>query len=801
VRPPSFTMSFKDPIYPLENHCSVIHKNTLYVYSPQGFQSLDLAKGARWESLPMDISLTGAECILAPSSGDANTDMMFVVGGRVNETVRTWDYPGLMHYSFKDKKWDWQRSESWVTKERTNHAAIYIPGAKQILVYSGSADPQSSGLSSESFLIDTKAPYGVLSQPAGANPPLVKPMLMQWDPTHAVMVGGGASNTAIYTFGAMADASGAMEGWHDLGVALPEPIANQDNTQCTLVLGDDGSKVLETFEMGVSPNKVTRTVLVNKGGSVAAQGTTVGGNSKRFTLDDFPKYNDTLASKLTRSRYSIAHSDSNRIIISGGNAEEPLGIFDAGENSWVNATDFFTGRQLQSILQPSSSVSSSSPTSTATETPAASTSAAVAPAAAPVNNKDRMLTVLGATLGAIFGIAALLILLLFCLRWRKSKKRKTAQSGYVEKDRLSFADRGAEFMKEAGGVGSQPRFGEMNASQTSLAIIAGRAANGPNGGHKRGMLSDSSTSGLIKKSSPLGYTEPVELSKFDLKPEPIEEKMIRQNSGRIPPQPKALANLSRSRSSGWSRYFANNDATNLAAMPADNRSTFASERTSIGSQSMYTDHRMYSQPMHAPPPLDIPKFENQRISKVITGSPTLGNSTDNLPGQPMQAELARANSGASTRSGISHDDHYLRDPVESWTPVGHEERPVSSNYTASVVMNDYRDGASSYYPDGTSSFYPKSGVSSFFPGQSRLGAPDVRESTNTIFPGGTLAQIQPSRTQHHNDFESFYPAPPRLGGAPDGRESQITVFPGDPASNARKEGGQDMSWLNLGVPK
>ncbi|KAF2447854.1 hypothetical protein P171DRAFT_354145 [Karstenula rhodostoma CBS 690.94] len=794
-------MSFKDPIYPLENHCSVIHDNTLYVYSPQGFQSLDLAKGSEWEKLPMDISLTGAECILAPSSGDANTDMMFVVGGKVNETVRQWDYPGLMHYSFKEKKWDWQRSESWVTKERTNHAAIYIPAAKQILVYSGSSDPQSGGLSSESFLIDTKTPYGVLSQPAGANPPLTKPMLLPWDSTHAVMVGGGASNTAIYTFGAMSDASGAMEGWKDLGIAIAEPITSPESTQCTLITGEDGSKVLETFYMGVSPNKVTRTVLLNKGGSVATLGTTVGEKSKRYTtLDDFPKYNDTLASDLIRSGYSVAQSDSDRIIFSGGNAEEPLSIFDGSENSWVNATELFTGRQLQNVLQPSSSVSSSTPTSTATETAAASSSAVAAPpAGAAVNNKDRMLTVLGATLGAIFGIAALLILLLFCLRWRKAKKRRTAQGGYVEKDRLSFADRGAEFMKEAGGVGGKPRFAEVNASQTSLAIIAGH-------GHKRGMLSDSSTQGLVKKASPLGYTEPVELSKFDLKPEPIDERIVRQNSGRIPPQPKAIGNVSRSRSSGWSRYFANNDATNLAAMPTDNRSTFASERTSTGSQSMYNDSRMYSQSMQPPPPLDIPKFENQRISKVTTGSPTLGNSTDNLPGQPMQAELARANSGASTRSGISNDDrHYLRDPVESWSPVGNEGRPVSSNYTASVVLNDYRDGASSYYPDGTSSFYPKSGTSSFIPGQSRLGGPEVRDSTNTIFPAGNLANMPPSQPQEqqqqYNDFDSFYPAPPRLGGAPDGRESQITVFPGGPAGDARKEGGQDMSWLNLGVSK
>ncbi|KAF1968384.1 hypothetical protein BU23DRAFT_266197 [Bimuria novae-zelandiae CBS 107.79] len=790
-------MSFRDPAYNLANHCSVIYKNTLYVYSPEGFQALELATGSEWKKLPMDISLTGAECVLAPEAGEGNTDRMFVVGGRVNETASSWEYPGLMHYSFKEKKWDWQRSESWVTKERTNHAAIYIPGTKQILVYSGSSDPQSNGLSSESFLIDTRTPYTVLSQPAGANPPLQKPVLMPWDSTHAVMVGGSASNTAVYTFGAIQDASGALEGWKDLGVAIPKAITSPEVTQCTLIQGDDGSKVLETFNMGVTPNEVTRTVLLGKNGVLAEQGTTVGSKTKRLTIDKFPAYNGTLAPDVVRSGYSIAQSDNGRTVFTGGNAQDPLCIFDASENSWVNATEFFTGRQLQSVLQPSSTASSSlSPTSTATETPAVSSSAAAAPpAGAPVNNKDRMLTVLGATLGAIFGIAALLILLLLCLRWRKSKKRRTAQGGYVEKNRLSFADRGAEFMKEAGGSVGQPRFAEVNGSQTSLAIIAGRT-NG--NGHTRGMLSNASTSGLVKKASPLGYSEPVELSKFDLKPGSIDEKIVRQNSGRIPPQPKALANLNRSRSSGWSRYFANNDATNLAAMP--DRSTFASERTSAGSQSMYDHSRVYSQPLHAPPPLDIPKFENQRLSKVTSGSPTLGNSTDNLPGQPMQAELARANSGASTHSGASRDDFYLRGPVESWTPVSHDGRRASSNYTSSVVMdNNYRDGASSYYPDNTSSFYPRE-ASSFYPGQPRLGGPEVRDSTNTVFPAGNLTNLQ-SKQQQDADFNSFYPAPPRLGEPPAGRESTVTVFPGGQSTEPSKKAGQDMSWLNLGVGK
>lgn len=742
----------------------------------------------------MDISLTGAQCVKAVPGGDANAAMLYVVGGSVNETASTWDYPGLMHYSFVQKKWDWVRPESWVTQNRQNHAAVYLNDSQSLLVYSGSQTTGENGPSSSTFLISTVPPYNVRSSPSADAPPGVKPLLMPWDSNHAVMIGGSATNTAVFTFG-------ADEGWLNLGVDLTQPITNQDAVQCTLVAGDDGSKVLEMYDMSVSPNKVTRIALLNQGGTVAAPGTTVGEKAKRLTIQDFPDYNGTFAPTATRTGYSIAQGENGYAVVTGGSEEDPLCIFDQHDNAWINATELFSGKQQQSVLKPTSSATGTPTNVPASTLPSASSSAsstAAATAAGPVNNKDRMLTVLGATLGAIFGIAAILILLLFCLKYKKSKN-KTQQSGYIEKDRLSFADRGAEFMSEAGGAVGPKFSSSMNASQTSLAIVSGRVATG----HKRGVASDASTAGLVKKTSPLGYSEPVEMSKFDLKPVPVQEKMVRQNSGRIPTQPRA-PNIGRSRSSGWSRYFANNEATNLAHMPS-NRSTFASERTSTGSQSMYTDSRMYSQPSQTVPPLEIPntKFDGQRISKVVTGSPTLGTSQETLPLQPMQAELARANSNGSTRSGISHDDHYLREPVESWTPVGdngHHDRPPSSNYTGSIVIDNYRDGASSYYADGASSFYPKSNYSSFYPGQPKLGAPEGRESTVTVFPGGNPASNPPAG-QPQTNLNSFYPAPPRLGGPPEDRESTVTVFPRGTADNAPKNGQQDMSWLNLGAGK
>lgn len=811
------TMGFAEPKFPLNGHCSIVHDGTLYVYSSAGFQSLKLEEGAEWTAMPMDISLTGATCVNAASAGK-----LYIVGGTPNATAAPWNYPGLMHYTFASKTWDWVRPESWNTQNRLNHGAVYLANAKKILVYAGS-QKGDVGPSPESFLIDTESPYRIQSLESKGAPPSVKPMLMTMDNDNALLIGGGAGNTAVWRFN-------QAEGWKNMDVTLQQPIVNPEAVQCTVVSGKGQSKVLEKFDMSVVPNKVDRILLVKEDGTPAAPGSTPG-KAKRVTVDSWPEYNSTYAPNSARSGYSLAQGESGLTVASGGNQTDPIVVFDAKENSWMNATALFNGQQVIT----NSASSSVSPTSTPTSTPASSllpssspTEDSVPPAAP--SNKGKMLTVLGATLGTIFGIAAVLILILLCLKYRKNKSRKN--QGYVEKDRMSFADRGAEFMKEAGGS-EVTHYNLGNDSRTSLAIIG--SGRGPNG-HKKNMASDASQAGLVKKTSPLGYSDPVELSKFDLKPEPIPETMVRQNSGRIP---ASKANP-RARSSGWSRYFANNDATNLANVQPD-RSTYASDRTSTASQSNYTESRMYShRPSQNIAPLEIPKFDGQRLSRVASGSPTLGSSTHTLPHQvqPMQAELGRANSNGSTRSGVSYEDHYFRQPVESWTPVGDNHR-ASSTYTGSMVFesnNDNKaknDATSSYYPDGTDSFYPKSDFSSFYPGQ---GAPDLRDSSATMFPGGN-GQSAPIEEMPKSKFSSMYPTPPRIG-APMERDSTVTIFPGPNAPEASrgnfdsnkpgsfypaprvghdstvtmfpgpggasdnpKNGQSDMSWLNLGTSR
>jgi hypothetical protein len=535
--------------------------------------------------------------------------------------------------------------------------------------------------------------------------------------------------------------------------------------------------------MGVSPNQVSQLVLLDANGSVAPSGQKVGSGpklSKRISLQTFPPYNGTLAPKAVRSGFSVAQDEATgRAVVSGGNDSDPLCIFDERANSWMNATQLLGASvqqvSIQSTPTTSSSISSPSPTNSAA--PASSSSAA--PPAGPVGpSRSRMLTVLGATLGAIFGIAAVLIILLLLIRCLKQRRRRTKKDGHVEKeDRLSFADRGAEFMREAGGSASGHYADPRPTSHSSLAIMQGRLGTG----HKRGLGtagSDSSTAQLVPtKKSPLGYGEPLEMSAIgeklaipETKPAPVST--ANTGSHHQTAAQTAATQHGHSRSSGWSRYFSNNEATNLANMESA-RSTFASEQTTDGSQ--YTDSRIISQPSQAPPPLDLSftKFDGQRLSRVASGSPSLGHSREDLPGRPMQAKLARAGSISSSESSLDEYDRAAatvayQGGTSAWTPVSRDawnQRPPSSAYTDSNRASAMpgKDG-SSYPTDNKSPYYVKSGISTLY-GFYGSKPDQERDSTVTVFPRGIPAE-DTSRT-------------PSRGNAAGGAQNS------------------DMSWLNL----
>lgn len=754
-------MSLPNPPLDLTGHCSTIYNNTLYIYSPAGFQSLPLQQNATWSVLPPGISVTGGECVKAVPPSDPSQAGLYIVGGVANSSTSS--YSGLQKFGFESGTWQTITPQVTVTQNRQNHGATYLNQTDQILVYAGTQGGQeaSNALSTQTFLISASPPYSVLSFNSAA-PPVTDPMLMPFDEARALLVGGAPDNTEVWTFG-------ETQEWANLGVTLPEGIEYQNTTQCVLVTGDDGSKVLEMFDMGTIPNNVTNFVLLTASGAPGSTGQTVGGpplktRKRDLTLDGWPTYNGTFAPTVTRADYHIADSPDGLIVITGGNSANPIAMFDSKENSWLNATEALGGAQvpLQTSSLPSVSVvqpaSTSSPTSTS--------SSFVIPNANPP--KSKTLTVLGGTLGAVFALAAILIIILVLLKWQKDRKREKSKSYINEKndDRLSFADQGAEFMHEAGGSVGRRYSQSLNSSVTSLQIFQNRGKGAKNG-HRRGLPSDELP--IVKNKSPLGMSEPMEMSQMSdsprtsptgsrrLNPTPEAHVQNVSSSANQLLSPSTAVDSERSRSTGWSTYFANNDITNLASMRSPNRDTVEtmepSFRTSEFSRSDYNDSssRLAAAGVK---PLELnlgPKFDGQRLSmsKVASGSPTINRSSEDLA-RARSAQVGQWNPEGATGSSSAPASRWNNEPPTTastsapnsrWTnePSTIGSTPTANTFVFSITGDKSRTDAnsdtasvSSRYSANTNPFFT-SGVNPYH----------MNDPTSDLFKNGRKSSGSP----------------------------------------------------------
>jgi hypothetical protein len=180
-------MGLPRPPVELTGSCSVVYNSTLYAFSPSGFQSIDLREGGTWTTLPTGVAVTGGACVKAVPNDDPKDAALYIVGGVVKDTTLT-NYTGIQRFSFATQTWKWVSPVTPVTQNRQNHAAVYLNASSSILVYAGTQDG-SDGLSSQTFLISTNPPYDVQAFTSNA-PPGVSPMLLPWDESHAVMLGG-----------------------------------------------------------------------------------------------------------------------------------------------------------------------------------------------------------------------------------------------------------------------------------------------------------------------------------------------------------------------------------------------------------------------------------------------------------------------------------------------------------------------------------------------------------------------------------------------------------------------------------
>ena len=647
-------MAVPQPPSELEGHCSAIYNDTLYVLSPDSFLSLPLKKHAQWSQHPMGVPVTGPACVQAGDGADA---ALYVIGGKTSKS----NYPGMQRFNFAQRSWETLPPWVDVLSGRTEHSVAYLADTQQILVYAGSQPNAYSFLSSQTFLVGTSEPYDVLAFTSEA-PPGNMPILAAWDGSHAVMLGGSDWNIEIFTF-SLAD------GWQQVQTNLTAPI--NPSSRATIINGSDGSKVLELYDMHVSPNSVQQIVLLGAGGSTAYTGEMVGspgkGSRKRkrdLTLNNWPRYNDRNAPSAIRTDCAVAQSPNGVAVISGGSTSDPVAIFNQDDNSWVDAGKFFAGKKEQQPLKPTHTTSTSSTKSTPTPTKSSTPSSTTTPAVASGGGDDahqRMLRTLGITLGVLCGIAAIFILVLLFLRWRKLKRRR--QEGYLDEKndgtRMSFADRGASFMKEAGGSinGLAPPNNKAwnsdsnNGSHSSLAIITGKFSNKRNtSGHEPKPSYDSQTPIIRDKHGTPIISEPMEMVDLDDKKRGnnFERKPVPRREPRPPSAPygpnltaadahrRSTDSERRNRSSGWSKYFATSQPTGpngLSHLPSAYVQT-----NKLSDASMYSTDRNVSQPSQIPssalvPPLDIDfdkTLDGQRLSHVTSGSPAFNDSREDL---------------------------------------------------------------------------------------------------------------------------------------------------------------------------
>lgn len=764
----------------LKDHCSVIYNNTLYTYQPDAFQALELRVDGVWSPLPMGVSTNGSVCVQGSPNG---VDSLFIVGGSTDLTnPSAEDYSGLQRYRFKDREWEQLKTSDPVAQERVGHSATYLTSTSSILVHAGSQDARPNMPSSQTFTVSALPPYTVLAHASNVQP-LVHPLLLPFNTSHALMLGGSSYNRDLYTFS-------PSEHWRKFNVQLKDAVKNANEVQATISDLSDGSKLLELFDFSVSPTRISTLELVRAGGnsitSRSAQAQLQRSSRKRkrqTTQTERPPYNSTLASKSPRFGFSLAQDPAGLVVVSGGvldTTEYPLLLFNQTGNEWIDPVQFF---QTKSDSQE--------PTPTAflpTTVPSSSISSISAPSHGG-NPNTRPLTIVGATLGAVFGLAAIIIivLLLFrCLRTKdKSKKtRRTSEYALGDKQEMDLANRGAFMAEGDSSIVTDSNHKPMDSSHsvTSLAIMSGNARAGSSTRSKRGFFHKTADSGGSTKSF-------FSRTRSPLAPSPTP------NPATVSPEPRTAPRTD----TGWSRYFSNNSTLDLSQSPVGNTRHDSSRPTtySSNSQSDYASSRLTSnahisaevQPLSLRTNNLYPA--NSRVVSPTSGLPLPGLvlSPDGDPPSPSTLVSEPDDEEFHHEQVARHDS----EGMASWTPVGASDR--GSTWTERPISSLYAD----------SMIYPH-------PGE-RVRIPNFPRVPSTAHSTARNSQVEPltdprgmrsvaSRDLRNSPAEAQDRELPEVGSR---RIAQPQpVYGNTPAvginhtPRAGPHEPEDMSWLNLG---
>ncbi|MCJ1461692.1 hypothetical protein MMC07_000290 [Pseudocyphellaria aurata] len=720
----------------------------------------------------MGVSTNGSVCVQGSPGGE---DSLFIVGGRNSSAP----YSGLQQYSFKDRKWKHPTPNDGSAINRVGHSSAYLNSSSTILMYAGSQDDHFP--SSQTFTISTLPPYTVKAYTT-ITPPLIQPLILPLNSSHALMLGGDIRNKNLSTF---TKPRGQNDpGWQKFPVPLTTDLKKSSDVQAVIVDDGDGNQLLEFFDMSASPNEILTRPL-----QPATR------NSKR---EDRPAYNSTFVSSTSRTGFSLAQDPAGLVVISGGasNDSDYLCLFNQTGNQWIDAAQFFEpetrSEDPKATPTPPSSVPSSIPSSAAAPTP-------------DNHSKSHPMTILGATLGAVFGLVAILIIILLLLRWVRRRQASNNGGDYPLNDKrgMDFADRGIDDMREAGGsfnTNSNHKHTGSGHTITSLAIMSGGARAGSRQSkrgflHKAGDSSGSAKSFFSRNKSPLAPSPPVISG-------PIQPVNPRDQMNQITtsPEPRTEPRTD----VGWSRYFTNNSATNLAQSPPGN-ALRESATYSSNSQSDYTSSRITSSNAHNSAevqPLSIRTNvvhpPNSRVVSPTSGLPLPGLAiTDNGADAPSPSTL---HSDVDDQEDYRHDEdgRHASEGMASWTPVaaGDREstwmdRPISSIYAESIYPHPGERVRIPNFPR-----VPSTARNSAVLNSQPEPASDSR--------GMRSVASREFKTQHQDVHERELPeigsrraAPPSYRPPSDG-----IAYPRRPEETASRSRGvtdaEDMSWLNLG---
>ena len=695
-------MSLPEPPITLDYPCTAVHDGKLYAYQSNAFQVLDLKEGGKWSKVPSGVPVDGATCV----QGSVNGKSAFIVVGGSTSTP---NYKGMQHFDFDAKRWTTDWPVDGVAVNRQHHGAAFLQQSSTVLLYAGSQD-NASLPSTQTFLIHTKPPYEVEAFESSA-PPVIYPLILSYNESHALMLGGDSNNKRLSLFS-------PQSGWQDMGVALKSGLKGSSKVQASIWTGSDGGKILEIFDMSVSPNQISTVLLKNatstgKSHKMARSCFSTSRHPTRkrkrdTTLADRPAYNSTGAPQVDRDGFSLA-SDPNTglLFATGGNKQSPLAIFNQTSNEWVNTSGFFGDEPSNTPT----ATSSSSPSSSASPTSTLPPSATSAPPAANKHVRDRSLTILGGVLGGVFGAAILLVLILVLLklykrrRDRMRERRKAEYDMDAKPDPLDFSDIGAKFMAQSGGLSPSPDPAHRrNKSDRSDRSIDPKAID-------RNMTasSESRRALLHAKADSAGSGR-----SFWNRGKPSPEKMPPQISAPIlgPPFARPFLPPESPRSeqreqSGWSRYFANNNSKEmLSTFPQPQQAQVVDPRpetyfSNSQSQSDYASSRIASSHPHESAEVEPLSFHPTHPPPTTAGitSPYASRSDLGLAiTQGPSPERDRAQNGSTPSTPVSnlsesaeiHNYSHESEGHDSWSPIaasGERNSNWTDERTSSEIHN------------------------------------------------------------------------------------------------------------------